>query len=70
MTKKHKRALRNIIISVVLLVVAVILKDRLFTESDYGWIFQLVLFIIAYIPVGFSVLKKAGKNILAGQVFD
>lgn len=34
-----------------------------------GWL-QVFLYFLAYVVVGFQVLKSAGKNMIKGQVFD
>ena len=35
-----------------------------------GWILPFALYLAVYLFVGFSVLRKAGSNILRGQVLD
>jgi len=62
MSKKEKRELIKILITIFLLIVIAILPvvDEL----------KLILYIIAYLIVGYNVIKKALKNILAGEVFD
>ena len=62
MSKKEKRELIKISITIFLLIVIAILPviDEL----------KLILYIIAYLIVGYNVIKKALKNILAGEVFD
>ena len=61
MSKKEKRELIKISITIFLLIVIAILPviDEL----------KLILYIIAYLIVGYNVIKKALKNILAGEVF-
>ncbi|MBN7773209.1 heavy metal translocating P-type ATPase [Clostridium aminobutyricum] len=41
----------------------------IFIESDYS-IVSLILFVVAYLILGGSILLTAGKNIARGQVFD
>ena len=62
MSTKEKRELIKILITIFLLIVIAILPviDEL----------KLILYIIAYLIVGYNVIKKALKNILAGEVFD
>ena len=62
MSKKEKRELIKILITIFLLIVIAILPviDEI----------KLILYIIAYLIVGYNVIKKALKNILAGEVFD
>lgn len=61
MTRKQKQMLFIILVSTMLFLVAVLLKHPTY---------RLVLFLAAYVLVGFSVLKEAGENILHGEVFD
>lgn len=74
MTKKQKRKLRDIILSLVLLI-AVAVAFRLIGDKP-GWtdltrrIIEIVAYLIPYFIVGGKVLKKAAKNIANGQVFD
>lgn len=62
MTKKQKKVLIRIIISIIL--VAVIL---LLPVEDYV---RFGLFLIPYLIIGYDILKKAFKGILNRQVFD
>lgn len=66
MTKKQKKVLYRIIISLVLLV-AVSIVDTL---VELPLIAQVVLYLIPYFIIGYDILKKAGKGILNRQVFD
>lgn len=61
MTEKQKKLLIKIILSAILFVSALIVPFE---------ILQFILFVSAYIIVGFSVIVKAVKNISHGQVFD
>ncbi|MBG6187595.1 heavy metal translocating P-type ATPase [Flavobacterium sp. CAN_S2] len=57
------------IVSFVLLLVA-LLFDNYFQQSWFnGWI-RIVWYVIAYIPVGFPVLKDAFQSIRSGTVFS
>ncbi len=57
------------IISFVLLLVAIGL-DNYFTQSWFtGWL-RIVWYILAYIPVGFPVLKEAFESIRKGEIFS
>ena len=66
MTKKQKKVLYRIIISLVLLI-AVSIVDTL---VELPLIAQVVLYLIPYFIIGYDILKKAGKGILNRQVFD
>ena len=66
MTKKQKKVLYRIIISLVLLI-AVSIADTL---VELPLIAQIVLYLIPYFIIGYDILKKAGKGILNRQVFD
>ena len=57
------------IISFVLLLVAIGF-DNYFTQSWFtGWI-RLAWYIVAYIPVGFPVIKEAFESIKKGEIFS
>ncbi len=66
MSKKQKKVLYRIIISLVLLV-AVSIVDTL---VELPMIAQVVLYLIPYFIIGYDILRKAGKGILNRQVFD
>lgn len=66
MSKKQKKVLCRIIVSLILLV-AVSILDAL---VDLPWIVQLALYMVPYLVIGYDILKKAGKGILNRQVFD
>ncbi len=66
MTKKQKKVLYRIIISLVLLI-AVSIFDTL---VELPMIVQVILYLIPYFIIGYDILKKAGKGILNRQVFD
>ena len=74
MNKKQKRTLKNIIISIVLLVVVTIIFKLFLQELNISRVIKRIiaigLYLIPYLIVGGKVLLKAGKNILNGQVFD
>ncbi|RTZ02749.1 cadmium-translocating P-type ATPase [Flavobacterium bomense] len=57
------------IISFILLLVAISF-DNYFTQTWFtGWV-RIVWYIIAYIPVGFPVLKEAFESIRKGEIFS
>ena len=62
MTKKEKKDLIKIIITIILLIIIAILPV-------VDWI-KLILYIVAYLIVGYKVISKAIRNIFSGQVFD
>lgn len=66
-SKKQKKILYRIIAGVVLFIICEIIP---FEKFKYGSIFEFIMFLAAYLAAGSSVLLKAGKNILNGQVFD
>lgn len=66
MTKKQKKVLIRIIISAVLLAAAYIVTHSL----EFPFWQELLMFLPAYLVIGWDVLLKAGKNIARGQVFD
>ena len=62
MTKKQKTLLWRILAAGALLIAAACVPAE-------GWV-RLALFLVPYGVVGWDVLRKAGRNILHGQVFD
>ena len=62
MTKKPKKMLCRIIVTAVL-----VLAIRLFS---IGGLPGTLLYLAAYGIIGYDILRKAGKGILRGQVFD
>ena len=67
MTKKMKKKLIFILVALVLFVSAFLCPAGLQEELS---ILQTILFVLAYLLVGFEVLKKAFRNLLKGHVFD
>ena len=67
MTKKMKKKLIFILVALVLFVGAFLCPAGLQEELP---ILQTILFVLAYLLVGFEVLKKAFCNLLKGHVFD
>lgn len=66
MTKKQKKVLYWIIISLVLLIAVSIID----TLVELPMIAQVILYLIPYFIIGYDILRKAGKGILNRQVFD
>ncbi|MDR3766281.1 MAG: heavy metal translocating P-type ATPase [Butyricicoccus sp.] len=62
MTKKQKKMLGRIIVSIVLYIAAILIPASSWT--------QIFLYIIPYAVIGWDVLWRAIRNILNGQVFD
>lgn len=62
MKKKQKKMLTRIIISAVMLVALNFIPVT-------GWL-RMLLYMIAYLIIGYDILLKAGKGILNGRVFD
>ena len=67
MTMKMKKKLIFILVALVLFVGAFLCPTGLQEELP---ILQTLLFVLAYLLVGFEVLKKAFHNLLKGHVFD
>ena len=67
MTKKMKKKLIFILVALVLFIGALLCPAVLQEELP---ILQTMLFVLAYLLVGFEVLKKAFCNLLKGHVFD
>lgn len=62
MKKKQKKMLARIIICAVMLVALNFIPVT-------GW-FRMLLYMTAYLIIGYDILRKAGKGIINGQVFD
>ena len=62
MTKKQKKMLLRIIIAAVMLA-------ALYFLPATGWL-RLGLYLVAYLVIGYDILKKAGQGIANGRVFD
>ena len=71
MTKKQKKSLRNIIISAVIFVLLIIFThiDILPQLFHNMWI-TLILYLVPYLIVGFSVIRKAVLGIAHKQLLD
>ena len=75
MNRKQKRTLKNIIISIILMIIiSVIFKiidSRMQKLPNYAVrLIKTSAYLVPYLIVGLKVLKKAGRNILNGRVFD
>ncbi|MCQ2771316.1 MAG: cadmium-translocating P-type ATPase [Clostridia bacterium] len=84
MTKKQKRNLKRIVISLVLFLLVKLTDDVILTKlmpndfpngiasiiPDYGWIITFALYFGIYVYIGYDVIRKAVLNIINGQVFD
>ena len=75
MSKKQKKKLIRIIISLVLFVILFILDlifalDSLIPNNKASWILPLILYLSIYLIIGYDVLLKAIRNIFKGQIFD
>ena len=75
MSKKQKKRLIRIIISLVLFVILFILDlifalDSLIPNNNISWILPLILYLSIYLIIGYDVLLKAIRNIFKGQIFD
>jgi len=62
MNKKQKKMLKRIVIAIVLLIAVNIIP--------LPAIPRLIVYLAIYIEIGYDILKKAGKGILNGRVFD
>ena len=62
MTKKQKKMLVRIIITAVMLA-------ALYVIPVTGWL-RLALYLAVYAVIGYDILRKAGRGILNGRVFD
>ena len=62
MTKKQKKMLLRILISAVMVVGLKLLP--------FNGFINIVLYMATYLVIGYDILRKAGKGIVNGQVFD
>ncbi|MBP5746631.1 MAG: heavy metal translocating P-type ATPase, partial [Lachnospiraceae bacterium] len=76
MNKKQKRALKKIIIAIVLIILIKLSELLIDYESlliggfALGKVILFALYMIPYLAVGADILKKAFKGIRNRQVFD
>ena len=75
MSKKLKKRLVRIIISLILFIPLFIIDkiynlETVIPDFAYGWILPLSLYLIIYLIISYDILIKAAKNIAHGQVFD
>ena len=66
MTRKQKKTLYRIIAAAVLL--AAIWTVTSFVDIN-RWV-QLGIYLVPYLIIGYDILKKAGKGIIKGRIFD
>ena len=84
MTKKQKRNLKRIIISLCLFLIVLVtnlilkygFKDRfeyglasIIPSDRIGWLLPFGLFFLIYLYIGHDILKKSAINIMHGQIF-
>ena len=71
MTKKQKVMLWRILTAAVLLLILQVLGAGAFEVfgATGRWV-RLAVFLVDYLVIGYDILKKAGKGIRNGQVFD
>ncbi len=62
MTKKQKKMLTRILISIVMLILLNVLPIT--------GLARMALYMVVYLIIGYDILRKAGKGILNGRVFD
>lgn len=68
MTSKQKKTLVRICVGFALLIFAVVAERTLLAGAH--WAAVLAVYLAPYLVIGADVLLRAGRNILAGQVFD
>lgn len=73
MTKKQKKLLARIILSIIFILAGcVLVLDNFFNvaeRSGISWI-KVPLFLVPYLIAGYDILKKAIKGIFKGRLFD
>lgn len=70
MTKKQKRMLVRIVVSLVLLIVIGLLHLAAWIGEQQALYLEFFLYLVPYLVVGHDVLQRAGRNIARGKVFD
>lgn len=65
MHTEHKMDYLNIVISLLIFLSALFL-----TRFDGMEFLQMILYVVAYLIIGFEIIKKAFCNILKGEIFD
>ncbi len=66
MSKKQKKVLYRIIITIALLI-GIIITQSFVKGNKYIW---FAVYMVPYLVMGYDILKKAFKGIIKGQVFD
>ena len=69
MTRKQRKLLIRILVASAIFLPLFIL-EKIGIMEDWPWYVTFPLFLVPYLIVGYSVLLKAGRNIVHGQVFD
>lgn len=72
MTKKQKKMLARIILSIITLAGCVLVMDNNFNVAEragISWI-MVPFFLVPYLIAGYDILKKAIKGIFRGRLFD
>ncbi len=71
MTKKQRKKLRLIILTAFLLLSAFVASGLIEDSSlSHKKVIVAIIYLLPYLAIGLSVLKKATLNILRGQIFD
>lgn len=61
MSKKDKKNLTKVIVSSIIVLISLLIPFR---------VIKTILFVVAYLIVGYPIIKKAVTNIFHGEVFD
>jgi Cd2+/Zn2+-exporting ATPase len=73
MTKKQKKSLIIIILSIILFVCCKVITANFSLQNSLGeyvkWV-EIALYLIPYLTAGFTVLRKAVLNIFSGRMLD
>lgn len=72
MTKKQKKMLARIILSIIILAGCVLVLDNIFNVAEragISWI-MVPFFLVPYLIAGYDILIKAIKGIFRGRLFD
>ena len=72
LSRKQRKMLIRILIAAVLLVIVNIIRATGLVETDstFGFVFYLILYVGTYLVIGYDILLKAGKGIANGRPFD
>lgn len=73
MTKKQKKSLTIILISLVLFIACKVINANISFEDIFGKyakVLEIIIYLIPYLTAGFTIVKKAVRNVFSGRMLD